>query len=69
MKTPTTTKAVPARGPAEHSVRDQIVKAARECFAHYGYDKTTVSDLAREIGFSKAYIYRRRSARRSAATV
>ncbi len=46
------------RGPAEHSVRDQIVKAARECFAHYGYDKTTVSDLAREIGFSKAYIYR-----------
>lgn len=46
------------RGPAEHSVRGQIVKAARECFAHYGYDKTTVSDLAREIGFSKAYIYR-----------
>lgn len=46
------------RGPTEHSVRDQIVKAARECFAHYGYDKTTVSDLAREIGFSKAYIYR-----------
>ncbi|MFS2108163.1 TetR/AcrR family transcriptional regulator [Sphingomonas sp. Sphisp140] len=39
-------------------MRDQIVKAARECFAHYGYDKTTVSDLAREIGFSKAYIYR-----------
>ena len=57
MKTQTTSKAT-ARGPAEHSVRDQIVKAARECFAHYGYDKTTVSDLAREIGFSKAYIYR-----------
>ena len=57
MKTQTTTK-VAARGPAEHSVRDQIAKAARECFAHYGYDKTTVSDLAREIGFSKAYIYR-----------
>ena len=57
MKTQTTSKAA-TRGPAEHSVRDQIVKAARECFAHYGYDKTTVSDLAREIGFSKAYIYR-----------
>lgn len=47
-----------ARGPTEHAVRDQIVEAANECFAHYGYDKTTVADLAREIGFSKAYIYR-----------
>src|SRR5438105_8913637 len=46
------------RGPAEHSVRDQIVEAAHEHFAHYGYAKTTVADLAREIGFSKAYIYR-----------
>ncbi len=46
------------RGPTEHAVRDQIVEAANECFAHYGYDKTTVADLAREIGFSKAYIYR-----------
>ncbi len=52
------TKSAPARGPAEHSVRDQIVEAAHEYFAHYGYAKTTVSDLAREIGFSKAYIYR-----------
>jgi AcrR family transcriptional regulator len=58
MKTQSKSKTAPTRGPAEHSVRDQIVKAARECFAHYGYTKTTVSDLAREIGFSKAYIYR-----------
>jgi AcrR family transcriptional regulator len=57
MKNQSASKAA-TRGPAEHSVRDQIVKAARECFAHYGYGKTTVSDLAREIGFSKAYIYR-----------
>lgn len=48
----------PARGPAEHAVRDQIIAAARECFARYGYAKTTVADLAKEIGFSKAYIYR-----------
>ncbi|MES1974120.1 MAG: TetR/AcrR family transcriptional regulator [Pseudomonadota bacterium] len=48
----------PTRGPAEHAVRDQIVEAANECFARYGYGKTTVADLAREIGFSKAYIYR-----------
>ena len=58
MNTQISSKAVSARGPAEHSVRDQIVKAAHEYFAHYGYDKTTVSDLARAIDFSKAYIYR-----------
>lgn len=46
------------RGPAEHSVREQIVDAAMQHFAHYGYEKTTVSDLARAIGFSKAYIYK-----------
>lgn len=46
------------RGPAKHAVRDQIIEAANDCFAHYGYNKTTVADLAREIGFSKAYIYR-----------
>jgi AcrR family transcriptional regulator len=58
MSTHTSIKAASARGPAEHSVRDQIVEAAHEYFAHYGYAKTTVADLAREIGFSKAYIYR-----------
>lgn len=47
-----------ARGPAEHAVRDQIIEAANACFARYGYQKTTVADLARSIGFSKAYIYR-----------
>jgi AcrR family transcriptional regulator len=47
-----------ARGPAEHSVRQQIVEAADEHFSHYGYEKTTVSDLAKAIGFSKAYIYK-----------
>lgn len=53
-----TPSAASSRGPAEHAVRDQIVEAANEYFAHYGYGKTTVADLAREIGFSKAYIYR-----------
>lgn len=47
-----------SRGPSEHSVRDQIVDAATEHFGHYGYEKTTVSDLAKAIGFSKAYIYK-----------
>jgi len=46
------------RGPSEHDVRTQIVEAATEYFAHYGYHKTTVADLAKAIGFSKAYIYK-----------
>ncbi|KPX29937.1 TetR family transcriptional regulator [Pseudomonas coronafaciens pv. garcae] len=46
------------RGPVDHEIRDQIVIAATEHFSQYGYGKTTVSDLARAIGFSKAYIYK-----------
>jgi len=57
MKT-TTTHPVSTRGPADHEVRDQIVAAATEHFSLYGYEKTTVSDLAKAIGFSKAYIYK-----------
>ena len=53
-----TTYPVSARGPADHDVRDQIVAAATEHFSRYGYEKTTVSDLAKAIGFSKAYIYK-----------
>jgi AcrR family transcriptional regulator len=49
---------VTARGPADHDVRDQIVAAAKEHFSRYGYEKTTVSELAKSIGFSKAYIYK-----------
>ena len=50
--------ASPSRGPADHAVRDQIVEAAHEHFSRFGYEKTTVSDLAKSIGFSKAYIYK-----------
>ncbi|VVM69039.1 hypothetical protein PS664_01693 [Pseudomonas fluorescens] len=46
------------RGPADHDIRDQIVAAANGHFSQYGYSKTTVSDLAKAIGFSKAYIYK-----------
>jgi len=42
----------------DHSVRDQVVDAATEHFGHYGYEKTTVSELAKSIGFSKSYIYK-----------
>jgi AcrR family transcriptional regulator len=52
------TTAAPTRGPSDHDVRTQIVDAATDYFTRYGYEKTTVSDLAKEIGFSKAYIYK-----------
>src|SRR3989442_13494475 len=54
----TTSSAPPSRGPADHAVREQIVDAAGEHFSRFGYEKTTVSDLAKSIGFSKAYIYK-----------
>lgn len=47
-----------SRGPVDHDIRDQIVAAANQHFSQYGYGKTTVSDLAKAIGFSKAYIYK-----------
>jgi AcrR family transcriptional regulator len=56
--TKTTPFAPQSRGPSDHEVRTQIVEAATEYFSHYGYEKTTVSDLAKAIGFSKAYIYK-----------
>ena len=46
------------RGPAEHERREQIIAAANEHFRHYGYNKTTVADLAKAIGLSTAYIYK-----------
>ncbi|WP_061795295.1 TetR/AcrR family transcriptional regulator [Serratia ficaria] len=50
--------ALSTRGPVDHGIRDQVVEAATAYFGHYGYEKTTVSDLAKAIGFSKAYIYK-----------
>jgi AcrR family transcriptional regulator len=46
------------RGPADHVIRQQIVDAANAHFSRFGYGKTTVADLAKAIGFSKAYIYK-----------
>src|SRR5436305_13613736 len=47
-----------SRGPVDHNVREQILEAAQEHFSRFGYEKTTVSDLAKSIGCSKAYIYK-----------
>jgi AcrR family transcriptional regulator len=43
---------------AERSIRDQLIEAAAQHFSQYGYAKTTLAELAREVGFSKSYIYR-----------
>jgi len=55
-----TERPIPAgqRGPAEHERRDQIIQAADEHFRRYGYNKTSVADLAKAVGVSSAYVYR-----------
>lgn len=46
------------RGRSDHAVRRQIVDAARERFSQDGYANVAVADVAKTIGFSKAYIYK-----------
>lgn len=47
-----------ARGPADHSRREQILAVAAEHFGRFGYKKTSISDIGRAIGISHAYVYR-----------
>lgn len=43
---------------SNNTEREQrILDAAANLFAHYGYDKTTVSDIARDAGVSQGAIY------------
>ena len=37
--------------------REQILKAASECFARFGYKKTTLDDIGKIIGLNKTSIY------------
>ena len=39
-------------------MRDRILQAAYDCIARYGMAKTTVEDVAREAGLSRASVYR-----------
>ncbi|MDR3432806.1 MAG: TetR/AcrR family transcriptional regulator [Rouxiella aceris] len=55
---PETPVVLPLRGPAMHERRQQIIQAALDHFRHYGYAKTSVTDLAKAIGVSSAYIYK-----------
>ncbi|MCX5589821.1 TetR/AcrR family transcriptional regulator [Alcaligenes endophyticus] len=46
------------RGPSDHHRRQQIIAQANAHFRLYGYRKTSVASLARNIGVSSAYLYR-----------
>ena len=39
-------------------IREKIIVAARERFAHYGYPKTTIAELAEDCAMSSGNIYR-----------
>ena len=43
---------------AAHETRQRIVETANKLFHVYGYQKTTVADIARELGMSPANVYR-----------
>lgn len=42
----------------KHDTRARIMVEAERLFRHYGYGKTTVADIAKEMGMSPANIYR-----------
>lgn len=46
------------RGALEHEARDRILAAAEARFRHYGFAKTTIGDIAGDLGISGAYIYK-----------
>ncbi len=37
--------------------KDAIQKAASQCFAHYGFAKTTMDDIGKMVGLNKASLY------------
>jgi AcrR family transcriptional regulator len=39
-------------------MREKIVRAAEARFRHYGYEKTTVADIAKDLKVSTAYVYK-----------
>lgn len=46
------------RGDPDHAVRQRILAATQARFRHYGYNKTTVADIAADVGISPAYVYK-----------
>ena len=41
----------------KEQVKEKIGKVAMKCFARYGLDKTTLDDIAKEVGLNKASLY------------
>jgi AcrR family transcriptional regulator len=37
--------------------KKEILKAASDCFARYGYEKTTLDDIGKMVGLNKASLY------------
>ncbi|MDY6880650.1 MAG: TetR/AcrR family transcriptional regulator [Thermodesulfobacteriota bacterium] len=37
--------------------RKKIIQAAGDCFARFGYDKTTMDDIGKRVGLNKASLY------------
>ena len=46
------------RGDPDHEMRQKILQATEARFRHYGYNKTTVADIAGDLGISTAYVYK-----------
>lgn len=46
-----------ARPKTIHNRTDLIINAADELFAHYGYERTSIEDIAKHLGISKGSIY------------
>jgi AcrR family transcriptional regulator len=39
-------------------MRQRIVEVAHARFSHFGYGKTTIADIAEDLGVSSAYVYK-----------
>lgn len=48
----------PALNPPTDDVREQILEAANSRFQQYGYGKTTMAEIASDVGMSAANLYR-----------
>src|ERR1700743_958909 len=48
----------PESDPAREAARLAILKAAERCFSRFGLTKTTMEDIARAAGMSRATVYR-----------
>jgi len=42
---------------SENGIRQRIIGISRELYARYGFRKTTMNDIARELGMAKSSIY------------